>query len=46
MPKAGGAMEFGIIDVAGVVIMGGTMEWLLIIILAGAVGSPWGRPCP
>lgn len=24
-------------DVAGVVIMGGTMEWLLIIILPGAV---------
>jgi hypothetical protein len=38
MPKAGGAMEFGIMDVAGAAIMGGTMEWL-IIILAGAVGS-------
>ena len=32
-------MDFGIMGVAGVVIMGGTMEWLLIIILAGAVGS-------
>lgn len=41
MPKAGGAMEFGIMDVAGVVIMGGTMEWLLTI-LAGAVGSGCG----
>ncbi len=39
MPKAGGALEFGIMDVAGVVIMGGTMEWLPIMIVAGAVAA-------
>jgi hypothetical protein len=39
MPKAGGAMEFGLLGVAGVAIMGATMEWLLIMIVAGAVAA-------
>lgn len=32
-------MEFGLLGVAGVAIMGATMEWLLIMILAGAVAA-------